>query len=138
PGQKESLTNALAAFQKIIDSPRANVSARDIAEVGVGVVFEAQAQQRPAEEQIELLKRALGRYLDVFYGRHLRENEKPDLWWTKKAGLEAARLAEKLQWWQPAINVYRRLKELVPSLIPFFETRIRKAEENLPTAKSNN
>src|SRR5262249_32663993 len=124
-------------FEKVIASDNADATARSIAEVGIGVVLEAQAGVKPAEEQLPLLKLALGHYLKAFNGGHLRENEKPDLFWTKKAGLEAARLAEKLNQWEPAINIYKGLKELLPELDPFFDNRIRKAQEHLSNDKGS-
>src|SRR5207247_98439 len=63
--QYESLTNAVNAFEKVIASPRADVAARSIAQVGLGVVFEAQAEAKAAEEQLPLLKLALASYLKV-------------------------------------------------------------------------
>jgi len=131
-GQKESLTNALAAFQKVIDLPRTSTTARAIARVGHGVVLEAQAQQKTGEEQITLFKQALENYVAVFYD----DRSKPDLFWVKEAGLNAGRVAEKLQWWAQAINIYNRLKEILPTQSAFFDGRIRKAEEHLPTAKN--
>jgi TolA-binding protein len=132
PGQKDlSLSNALVAFKRVIDSPQANKTARSIARVGIGLVFEAQSEGKNAEDQIALNKQALASYLEVFYD----EGDNPDVFWIKEAGLNAGRMAEKLGWWPQAINVYKRLKEMLPPLSAFFDNRIRKAEEHLPTAK---
>ena len=99
--------------------------------------IEAQAEHKTApDEQTALLRLALDNYLRVFNEGHLLKDQKPDLFWTKKAGLDAGRLAEKLQWWPQAISVYQRLKELLPSLSASFENRIRKAQEHLGTAKA--
>ena len=136
PGKYQSLTNALNAFQKVLDSPHADATARSIAMVGMGVVLEVQAQQKTvADEQAALLKLALDNYLRVFNGGHLLKDQMPDPFWTKKAGLEAGRLAEKLQWWAQAIAVYRNLEEMLPALSASLENRIRKAQEHLKTAK---
>ena len=43
-----------------------------------------------------LLKQALNDYQDVFLGNVLRDGEPSDPFWVKKAGMEAARLAESL------------------------------------------
>ena len=118
------------AFRQVIESPRADATARSIAEVGLGVVLEKVAEQKSGEEQITVQKLALNHYLDVFYKKVLRDNEEADLFWTKKAGLEAGRLAESLQEWLPAINVYRQLQELLPQLRESFEKRIFKCQEN--------
>jgi TolA-binding protein len=131
PGQKDSLTNASEAFKKVIDSPRANQTARCIAKVGLGLVFEAQAEGKTGEQQTALFKQALTSYVEVFYD----ESGKPDVFWIKESGLNAGRMAEKLGMWPQAINVYERLKEMLPPLSAFFETRIRKAQEHLATAK---
>ena len=134
-GEYQSLTNAMNAFQKVIDSPSADATARSIATFGMGVVLEAQAEHKTSpDEQTALLKLALDNYLHVFNGGHLLKDQKPDPFWTKKAGLEAGRLAEKLLWWSQAINVYQRLKELLPPLSALFENRIHKAQEHLPAA----
>ena len=135
--QFDDLTNAANAFEKVIASENADVTARTIAEVGLGVLLEAQTETRPAEERLPMLKLALGHYLKAFNGGHLRENEKPDLFWTRKAGLEAARLAEKLNQWEPAINIYKSLKEQIPASGPFFDNRIRKAQEHLTGDKNS-
>src|SRR6266446_7811403 len=126
-GEYSLLTNALNAFQRVLDSPSADATARSIATVGIGVVLEAQAEHKTApDEQTALLKLALDNYLRVFNGGHLLKGQEPNLSWTKRAGLDAGRLAEKLQWWSQAINVYQRLKELLPALSASFENRIRK------------
>ena len=135
-GQYDALTNAANAFLRVItNAPGANVTARSIATVGLGVVLEAQAEHTTVPgEQNGLLDQALEHYLAVLYGHSsvVHDNEKPDLFWTKEAGLKAGRLAEKLQKWKPAINVYLRLKELLPQLSASFDNRISKAQEHLP------
>jgi TolA-binding protein len=131
PGEKDSLTNAMDAFKKVIGSPRANQTARSIAKVGLGLVFEAQADGKTGEQQTTLFKQALTSYVEVFYD----ESGKPDIYWIKESGLNAGRMAEKLGMWPQAIHVYERLKEMLPPLSAFFDTRIRKAQEHLSTAK---
>ena len=100
------------------------------------MVLEKVAEQKSGEEQITLQKLALNHYLDVFYKMILRENEEANLFWTKKAGLEAARLEEALQDWSHAINVYRQLQELLPQLRESFEKQILKCQENAARTKS--
>lgn len=104
------------AFQQVLDAPQADEKARSIAKVGLGVTFEKMAQLRVGAEQTELLNLALSSYLDVFYGKLLRESEKPDSFWTREAGLKAARLAESLKLFREAANVYQRLQDLFPPL----------------------
>jgi len=59
------------------------------------------------------------------------DDDQPDLFWTKKAGLEAGRLAEALQRWSQALSVYQRLTNLLPSVSATLENRIQNAEKNL-------
>jgi len=61
----------------------------------------------------------------------LKGDEKPDIFWVKKAGMEAARLAEVLQEWVSARKIYEQLKELLPPLRARFEKNILKVQEHL-------
>ena len=76
--------------------------------------------------------------MDVFYGKPtvLHEGEKGDPFWTRKAGLEAARLAESQGQWDQAIKVYERLQELMPVLRPRTEKSIARAQEQLAKTTS--
>ena len=128
----DSITNALNAFQQVGDSPGADVAMRSMALVGEGTAFEMQAQQKTGPEQVSLLRLALDNYLDAFYyEKNLKAGERPDLFWVKKAGLEAARVAEALQEWTQAISIYRRLQDLLPMLRASLEQRILKAQDKL-------
>ena len=133
PRYYESASNA---YQQVIDSPYADVTARSQAQVGLAMALEAQAQHLTGEEQNALLKLALGNYLDVVYEKKLREGETRNLFWVKKAGLEAARVAEAMQDWTQAMNLYRRLGELLPPLKESLERKIQKAQEHLTPGKS--
>lgn len=127
--QYDLLTNAVAAFQQVLAATNANVTARSIAKVGLGVTLEKQAQQKAGDEQAELLDQALTNYLAVFDGKILREGEKRDLFWTKEASLKAAHLAESLQQWDQAIGVYERLQEWIPALAARFQKNIDRCKE---------
>lgn len=119
------LDAAAEAFQQVIASTNADFTARAMAKVGLGVVLEKQAEDKPPPEQIPIQKRALDQYLDVFFqDKILRDGESPDLFWIKKAGLEAGRLAETLREWLPAIHVYERLRDLVPALRPRLDNKL--------------
>ncbi|HZR19817.1 MAG TPA: tetratricopeptide repeat protein [Verrucomicrobiae bacterium] len=114
------------AFQQVLDSPLANATARSIAEVGLGFTFEKIADTRAETEKPELLNAALRHYERVLYGTDngfLREGESADPFWTRKAGQEAERLAERLQNREYAIGVYRRLQQMFPYLR--FEDKIK-------------
>jgi len=105
------------AFQQVIASPLADAGARATAKVGLGVALEKMAQQTTGTNQTALLHAALEQYLSVFYPEKLlRDGESPDPFWTRKAGLEAARLAESLNQRAQAISVLERLQSLFPPL----------------------
>ncbi len=129
--QYDSDTNALHDFQQVIDSPFADATARSIAKAGLATLLEKQAEQKTGPEQIALLKLAFNHYLDVFHGTILKGDEKPDIFWVKKCGMEAARLAEVLQEWVSARKIYEQLKELLPPLRARFEKNILKVQEHL-------
>lgn len=127
-----ALTNALQAYQQVLASSNADISARSMALVGQGIVLEKQSQQRAAPEKKALLEQALDKYLAVFYEKNLLlAGEQADSFWVKKAGLEAARLLQttELQNWQQAINVYERLKKRLPPLSARMDKEILKARE---------
>ena len=114
PQDFASTSNAL---QQVLDSPLANIAARSAAEVGIALTLEKLADTRSDPEKTELLNLALRHYERVLYKKILRENEELDPFWTRKAGMEAARLAaDRLQHREQAINVYRRLQEMFPAL----------------------
>lgn len=128
----DSPTNALLAFREVIAHPRADFSARSIARVGLATVLQKQADLVASTNQTAILREALDQCLAVYYWqKELRDGEQPDWFWIKKAGLEAAALAERLQDWQAAINVYRGLKTQLPPLEPMLEKKIAKAQESL-------
>lgn len=119
------------AFSQALSLPEADVATRSQALVGLGLVTERLAGLAPPSAQRPLLRQALDRYLDVLYGQHLRPGEQPDLFWTRRAGLEAARLAEALQEWPQALRLYERLRDLLPPLQPSLEKRMERIRERL-------
>ena len=122
--------DAAKAFQQVIVSTNADIAARSQAKVGLAIVMEKQADLSSGTNQIFLLNLALTNCLDVFTGSILRDGEKPDLFWRKEAGMVAGHLAEELQQWEQARNVYKQLKGLVPSLSSKFDISIRRCEEH--------
>ena len=136
--QYDSLTNALNAFQRVIDSPQADVAARSEAKVGQAIVLRKWAEQKTGQEQTTLLKQALSNCLDVVYGSILRDpNERLDAFSTKEAGMEAFTLAETMQAWSQAVSVYQRLTNSVwPRMPAYLEKRAQQALENLEREKS--
>jgi tetratricopeptide (TPR) repeat protein len=124
-------TNAASAYRKVFESPHALDSAKDEARFKLGVTMEKQAALQTGAEQAELLKQALNQYVDAFY-QGLRETGKPAPFWTKKSGLAAAQLAESLQQWQSAYDIYKQLKELLPVLAPSCERKMAKISPHVP------
>ena len=122
---------AAEAYSNAIASPYADVSTRCIAEVGLGDVLEKQAGQKSGPEQLALREEAKTHYLRIFYGDLLKDGEQPDLFWTRKAGLNAERLAEEQRQWLQALKICQRLKELLPLQSPFFDNRIEICQKNL-------
>ena len=127
--QYSSVTNKYEivsnAFLEVIHSPQADARATNIATIGLGVVLEKLAQQRP-EEARELREQALDQYVIAF----LNEDQ-PEMFWTKKAGMEAGRLAYEMHEWQKAIKIYQQLQKLLPTSLPFIQNRIQDCERNL-------
>jgi tetratricopeptide (TPR) repeat protein len=97
---------ALAAFDQIIKSKEGTSADRGEADVS-------------AAECLEKLGRtdeALGRYLDVLYGRVSGDDSgstaPPELFWPYKAASEAGRIRESQKDWRGAIEIYRRAEQL--------------------------
>jgi TolA-binding protein len=128
-------TNAMAAYQQVVNSPHANIAARSEAKVGLGMVAEALAEKRSGEARIALLKWARDEYLDVFYEKILRDGELPQLFWVKQAGLNAARVvelaAESVEDWEQARKVYQDLQKLLPPLSASLDKKIDRVRERL-------
>jgi outer membrane protein assembly factor BamD (BamD/ComL family) len=115
---------ALAEYQRILESPIADVSARSEAEFGIGNVLEQQAELRTSEDHKPLLEAALDRYLNIVFGKSLRPGERPDPFWIKEAGLKAGQLAERLNRIPEAVRLYERLASEIPVLRPTLEKRL--------------
>jgi len=128
PVYYESASNAYA---QVVASPQADIATRSQARVGLGIVAEKQAQQKPAGEQTALLAVAFSDYNDVILGDIVRPNEKSDPFWTKRAGIEAGRVAESLGYWVQAIKIYQQLEQMAPPLQPMLEKKIAAAKKSL-------
>lgn len=123
-------SNAANAYRKVIDAPAATGAARYEARFKLGATIEKQAALAAGEDQIAQLKLALTQYVDAFY-QGLHDADKPSPFWTKKSGMAAGQLAEELQQWQVAIEIYQQLKVLVPVLAQSCDKKIVKAREHL-------
>jgi tetratricopeptide (TPR) repeat protein len=131
-----AVSNACHAFQQVIDSPASGVQARSIALVGLALATEKGSARKSPDETVQDLRRARNFALDVFLGNILRNGDKPDVFWTRKAGLEAGRLSEALQEWPQAIKIYEKLIEMMPSLRNRFEKNIERVRDQMAREKS--
>jgi TolA-binding protein len=119
--------DALEAYRRAREHPAAGVALRSQAEVGLGMVFEKQAQLKTGPERAEPNRLALDHYLNVVYGKVLKDGETADVFWVKEGGLRAAALLETQQRWDEAVKLYERLRELVPPLRPVLEKKLERA-----------
>ena len=100
-GDYASATNAYA---QVFDpdsaaSTAAGVPLRSQAQIGFGIALEKMADLAAGGAQTDLLRLALDNYLDVFdtgMGNNLRDGETADVFWVKKAGLQALALIKSL------------------------------------------
>jgi tetratricopeptide (TPR) repeat protein len=132
PPQFAQATNEL---QKLIRSPlpMVDATARIIARVGLATVLRKQAEQANPAEKTSLLEQALTQYREVLTQAGLPEGWQPDAlyWsWVKRAGLEAAPLAEDLHEWAQASMIYKHLQDLLPPLRDSLQEKRILAEKN--------
>jgi tetratricopeptide (TPR) repeat protein len=118
-------SEATNAFTRVLAFPNASVTDRSQALVGIGIALAklADTYSTPKDQQA-LQEQAQASFLRVVYEKNLLPGEKPDPFWQKKAGLEAAQLAEQLQDWNAALGTYERLKQILPPLGPELDRRI--------------
>jgi TolA-binding protein len=129
PPQFAQATNEL---QKIIDSPAPiiDATARIIARVGLATILKKQAEQASPAEKTKLLEAALAQYRKVLTQADAPENPRALYWsWVKRAGLEAAPLAEDLHEWAQASIIYKQLQDLLPALRDSLNEKQIHAEE---------
>ena len=107
----DQYTNATIAYTKVVNARGATGAARSEARFNLGAVTEKQAALKSGDDQTDLLKQALRQYVDAFY-QNLHDPDKPSPLWTKKAGISAGQLAEELQQWPVAIEIYQQLETL--------------------------
>lgn len=124
-------TNAARYYRKVFESPHALKTAVDEARFKLGDTIEKEAAQQTGTNQTALLKMALNQYVNAFY-EGLHDTEQPSPFWTKKSGLAAAQLAESLQEWQSAYDVYKQLEQLLPVLAPSCERRMARIAPMVP------
>ena len=121
--------NAIDAYQKVIAHPKADVFARSLAEIALGNVLETQARSGSISDPAPLLSAAFDHYYNVFSSNNLRAGEKIDVPCFKTAALAGARLAEERKQWAVAINIYKQVIGLVPSIRTAVERKIERVEQ---------
>jgi TolA-binding protein len=122
---------AISNYTKAIEAPAALNETRNQARFKLAATKEKQAMLKTGAEQTSLLKEALTQYSDAFY-QNLHEPEGPSTYWINRSGFAAAQVAESLQRWDDAANIYINLKTLLPVLAPICDKKISKANEHRP------
>ena len=113
----------------MLKSDLVDARCRSIAEVGLAKVLEKQAEQASSAERTHLLSEALRHYWNVVDGQVLGEDEAADPLWLKAAAMAAARLAEELQRWDEAANLYQKLAQWAPPLRKTLELKLERLEQ---------
>lgn len=124
-----SYAKADELYLRVLESPRADISARCKASMGRGLVAEKLAAGYSSSVSAPLIAAALDRYLDVVNGALVLPGEQPDPWWLKEAGREAGRLLESAGRWKEAATLYERLARELPSLKSAWELRASEARK---------
>jgi len=120
---------ANAYTNALLKSDLADARCRSMAEVGLAKVLEKQAEQASSTERAYLLSEALRHYWNVVDGQVLGEDEVADPLWLKEAAMAAARLAEELQRWEEAANLYQKLARWAPPLRKTWELKLERLEQ---------
>ena len=112
-------------------APKADASTRQMAQVGIGHVYRAQAllATNSTAEVTALRHAALTNYLEVIFPT--REGEEPDPFWLREATFNAAGICETQGEWEKALNLYTRLAERVPSLKEAAAKKIESIQKQL-------
>jgi TolA-binding protein len=131
-----SYTRAAELFQRVVESPLADVGARAKGLIGLGTVAERMASGRPPAEAGDLLERALKHYLDVVLGSgFLKPGESVPPRLLEEAGVAAGQLLEERRRYIEASGLYERLGRELPATKPVWDAR-RDRVRKLGTAAS--
>jgi len=122
--------DAISNYNRVINAPAALSEARNQARFALGATIEKQAALKSGDDKTALLKQALSQYADAFF-QGLHDPEGAPLYWIRRSGLAAGQMAESLQRWELAVDIYGKLKESLPVLAPICDRRISKANEHL-------
>lgn len=134
--QQDSADNykkATNAYHQVLLHPLASASNRSEAEIGIAIVLKKLAESATqARDRQVLLDRAQVHLQRVLYEKNLFDSEKPDPFWQKKAGLEAALISESTLDWRAAAGTYERLKQLFPQVSSDLDRRLSRAKSLIP------
>jgi hypothetical protein len=122
-GDPAKFQKAIDAYQRVMNSPLAGISARSMAECGLAMTLESMARSRPKGTQLDGKLEALGHYLNVAEGKNRRDNETTDAYWVKEAGKAAGLLDEDLGEWDKAAALYDYLAEDLPSWKSYWDKK---------------
>ncbi|HEX4141138.1 MAG TPA: tetratricopeptide repeat protein [Candidatus Methylacidiphilales bacterium] len=99
-------TQALAAFSAILQSKDGSIADRN----------EAAVRLAKCLDKLGRTDEALGKYLDVVYGKVSGDDsasaQPPEFSWQLEAGSQAGSILEKRKDWRGAIEVYKRLEQI--------------------------
>ncbi len=126
-----SYGKAAELYQRVLNAPRADLSSRCKAAVGLGLIAEKTAVGLPPAEAAALLNSALNHYLDVVNGALLRPGEAADPWWLKEAARESGRLLESSGRWKEAAALYERMAREFPVQKTAWELRANEVRKRL-------
>jgi tetratricopeptide (TPR) repeat protein len=114
-------------YHKAQQSPVADIATIAQATVGLGKVRRSQANLAAnLEQKAGYLGESLNYYLDVVYAP---ADERPDAMLLHMAGRLAGELCEEQKRYRQAIEVYRRVADLIPALRLAMEKRVESARE---------
>ncbi|MBL9168483.1 MAG: tetratricopeptide repeat protein [Verrucomicrobiales bacterium] len=134
--QQDSADNykkATNAYHQVLLHPLSSASNRSEAEIGIALVLKKLAESATqTRDRQALLDRAQLHLQRVLYEKNLQESERPDPFWQKKAGLEAALISESTLDWRAAAGIYERLKQIFPQVSPDLERRLARAKSLIP------
>ena len=139
--QLNDFDGAAAAYTQVFSTNSligayAQVGARSQAQIGLGIALEKKAALASGAESARLLDQALDNYTDVLFLANLRPGESWDAFWRKKAGLQAAAVAETLGNYAVAVNIYQQLENILPPLQAAMDKKIAAARTHLPAGSN--
>ena len=120
---------AIGSYETAIKHPRAEASARTLAEFGLAQIMERKGDLARDNSFHSL---AITHYSNILYKRNLRANEPADFHVIRESGFALASLLEKQKAYGEAVRVYSRLGDEFPSLDTVLQPRIQRAEKLKP------